>query len=178
MTTNDAAETTDGTDAGQTDTSEVSTTTAAGTAELDADDDQDDDQDDDELADGDEQDAQGGRRRNREARYRTERNELRTERDALRAQLDAIHQDVVSEVASAAGLRDAALLRAAGYELAGFLTEDGKVDRAKVTEASVAAMDRFGIPRSRLLPSLQQGQHGTPSGGKHVADVLNDALGR
>lgn len=143
-------------------------------AELDADhqDDGDDDQDDVD------QDASGGRRRNREAQYRMERNDARTERDALRAQLDAIHQDVVSEVASAAGLRDAALLSAAGYELAGFITEEGRVDRTKVAEASIAAMDRFGIPRSALRPNSQQGAHGTPSAGKHVADVVKGALGR
>lgn len=162
-----------GSAAGQTDAADAEVPEVPGTGESDT-----TDQDDDSSTDDDGQDDAPGGRRNREAQYRRRAQAAEGVAFALRAQLDAVHQDIVTEVASSAGLRDPALLGAAGYELAGFIAEDGTVDRAKVVEATQAAMARFGIPRTGLTANPQQGAHGGHIASKGLSDVVNGALGR
>ena len=129
--------------------------------------------------DGDDGDQDGGSRRNREAQYRRRAQAAEAERDQLRTQLDTLHRQIVSDIATAAGLPEVALLESAGHELAAFVTDEGTVDRAKVTEATAETMRRYNIrKRGTLTSNPQQGAHGVHAKSGGVAGVINEALGR
>jgi hypothetical protein len=121
------------------------------------------DTDDDHDDNGDDQD--GGKDGNKEAaKWRVKFREAERRISELEQQIAAMHQDVVNEIAAEAGLPDVGLLAAAGYQLDGFIADDGAVDRAKVADACRDTMSRYRIaPKGRVpQPNLQQGAYGPP----------------
>lgn len=138
----------------------------------------DEDQDDDGDQNDDTDNDQVGGRRNREAQYRHERNEARRERDELRGQLDTLHRQMVTDIATGAGLPEVELLESAGHELASFITDEGEVDKIKVIEATTETMRRYSIQRGGLTPNAQQGMYHAPVSSSGVAGVIKEALGR
>ncbi|KHO21820.1 hypothetical protein [Mycolicibacterium setense] len=97
--------------------------------------------------------AAGLRKRLRETE--TERDELCAERDEIRAQRDAAREEIVAMIATTSGLPDLGLLAAAGHDAASFITDEGRVDRVKVTDACRDAMKRYRIGRPPA-PNPQQ----------------------
>jgi hypothetical protein len=96
--------------------------------------------------------------------FDTQRTQLEAERDQLRDQLDTMRQDTLTQIATEAGLPDYGLLTAAGHELDSFITEDGTVDRDRVSQACADTMNRFNItPKGRApRPNHQQPGGGQP----------------
>lgn len=186
MTSNDTvgqAETNADTDAGQI--NQGTEVLPEGTEVPEDDTSADHDQVDDDLVDdgqddhGDQDgDQGGGGRRNREAGLRRRAQAAEAERDQLRAQLDTLHRQIVTDIATGAGLPEVELLESAGHELASFITEEGEVDKVKVIEATTETMRRYSIQRGGLTPNAQQGMYHAPVGSIGVAGVIKEALGR
>lgn len=103
----------------------------------------DEDQDDDDGA------GKGGREA---AKYRRRLREAEAQRDQLAGQVEAMQRAEVERLATADGLKPAALW--AGAELAGLLADDGTVDGAKVSAAIEAAREQLGIPAPPVGPRV------------------------
>ncbi|PRY06093.1 hypothetical protein [Kineococcus rhizosphaerae] len=86
----------------------------------------------------------GAGRRNREARYRTQLREVEADRDRLAGDLEAARKTIAESLSD---LRKPSALWAAGTTVADLLDEDGRVDPAKVADASKAAVEALGLAR-------------------------------
>jgi hypothetical protein len=152
-----------------TDTAETTETGAGGDSEVV------EDQDDD--ADGG--DDGPGREA---AKYRRRLREAETERDRLSERIESLQRAEVERLATAAGLRPAALW-ASGPELADLVADDGTVDASKVSAAIGAAREQLGIPAPPVGPRVPKegrspGRPAKPSGREAmIATVMGrDAL--
>lgn len=106
-------------------------------------DDQDDAQDQDD-GDGEDDGASAGDGPGREAaKYRRRLRDVEAERDALKATVAALQRAEVDRLATADGLKPAALWSSA--ELTDLLAEDGTVDQGMVAAAIAAARETLGI---------------------------------
>lgn len=131
-----------------------------------------------EATDDDTSDDAGDKPGREAAKYRKRLRETEAERDVLAAQLLELRQGVIDDIATKAGV-DPKLLTANGYELSGFLDEDGKIIRAKVDDAVQTTIAAFRIsPASRRPapdPALGRSGYAEP---KITGDaVLRNAFG-
>lgn len=115
-------------------------------------------EDQDDAHDAGDQDDDAGDGSGREAaKYRRRLRAAEAERDALKGTVEAMQRAEVERLATADGLKPAALW--AGAELAGLLGDDGTVDGAKVAAAIGAAREQLGIPVPPVGPRVpREGQ--------------------
>lgn len=92
----------------------------------------------------DQDDDTGGKGNKEAARYRRRLRETEQERDTLKATVVALQRAEVDRLATANGLKPAALWSSA--ELGDLLSDDGAVDAEKVSAAIAAAREQLGIP--------------------------------
>jgi hypothetical protein len=126
----------------------------------------DEDQDDD-AGDGSGREA---------AKYRRKLRAAETERDRLSEQVASLQRSEVERLATADGLRPAALW-ASGPELAYLLADNGTVDAAKVSAAVAAAREQLGIPAPPVGPRVPNegrspGRPPKPSGKAAMVGVV------
>lgn len=134
-----------------------------------------------EVDEGQDDDAGDGRGREA-AKYRRRLREAEIERDQLSDRVESLQRAEVERLASADGLRPAALW-ASGAELADLLGDDGTVNAPKVSAAIGSAREQLGIPAPPVGPRVPKegrspGRPAKPSGrDAMIATVMGrDAL--
>lgn len=140
----------------------------------DGSDDRADDEDQDDATEGDGAGDGPGREA---AKYRRRLRDVEAERDTLKATVESLQRAEVDRLATADGLKPAALWSSA--ELTDLLAEDGTVDQGKVAAAISAARETLGIappppPRGNVVKKegATLRRPGRPSGRDAMVGVV------
>lgn len=108
------------------------------------------------------------------SRYRRRAQAAEAERDQLREQLDAVRRQIAED---ACGLAKPAGMWAAGVDVNDLFTDDGRLDRDRLSASVTDAVDRLGLTWAPRTPKPDPSQ-GMSSGSNYGHATWGDLLDR